>query len=154
MQPSAAPVWWAYGALVLAGGSWALSAVLYRYWQRVGSPLAGVDVLWLTGLQALYGCLPLLALGWLLEGWRLTPSLDLAWTVAFTGLGAAGLANIVWFYLLRRRGAVIAAAPVFLVPVCATLFGILTLGEPLTPALVIGGLITLTGITIVTRAPR
>lgn len=155
LQPSAAAGWWAYGALLLGSGAWALSSVLVRHWQRRGgSPLAAVDVLWLTGLQALYGALPLLAVAASVEGLRLTPSLDLAWTLAFTGLLATGLANAVWFTLLRRYAAVVSAAPVFLIPAFATSFGALVLGEALPPTLIAGGLLTMAGIAFVTWPAR
>lgn len=153
LQPSAAPAWWAYGALLLGAFCWALSTVLYRHWQRAGLPLARVDILWLTSLQALYGSLPLLAAAAVAEGLAMTPSVDLLWTVAFTGVLASGVANLLWFYLLTRRAATVVSTYVFLVPAFAVAFGALVLAEPVTPALVAGGAMTLVGIALVSRPP-
>jgi drug/metabolite transporter (DMT)-like permease len=85
------------------------------------------------------------------EGVRATPTVDLLWTLVFTGLGATGVANAAWFTLLRRYAAVIAAAPIFLVPVFAVVFGVLVLGEELPVTLLAGGVVTLAGIVLVTR---
>ena len=81
------------------------------------------------------------------------PTLDLLWTLLFTSLLSTGLANLLWFHLLTRRAATVVSTYVFLVPAFAVAFGALALGEPLTPALLVGGLLTLAGIALVTRAP-
>jgi drug/metabolite transporter (DMT)-like permease len=153
IQPSAAPTWWAYAALLFGAGCWALSSVLYRRWQRAGLPLAQVDVVWVSGLQALYGSLPLLVAAWLIEGLRLEPSAELAWTLLFTSLLSTGFANLLWFHLLTRRAATVVSTYVFLVPAFAVTFGAIVLGEPLTPSLLVGGLLTLAGIALVSRQP-
>jgi drug/metabolite transporter (DMT)-like permease len=151
VQVGATPAWWAYGALLIGAFCWALSAVLYRHWQRAGSPLARADILWVTALQALYGSLPLLVAAVVLEGLALTPSIGLAWTLLYTGLLASGLANLLWFYLLTRQSATVVSTYVFLVPAFAVTFGALVLAEPVTPALLAGGLLTLLGIALVSR---
>lgn len=152
IQPGAAPAWWAYAALLLGAGCWALSSVLYRGWLRAGSPLAKADTLWLTALQAVYGVIPLLLIAAAVEGLRVDPTPDFFWTLAFTGLLSGGVANLLWFFLLARRAATVVASYVFLVPVVAVLCGVLFLGEAFTVDLMAGGLLTLAGITLVTRA--
>jgi drug/metabolite transporter (DMT)-like permease len=151
IQPSAAPVWWAYAVLLTGAGCWALATVLYRGWQRAGAPLARVDVLWVTALQALYGAVPLLVAAWLVEGLAVVWTGELVGSLLFTGLLSSGLANVLWFYLLTRRAATVVSTYVFLVPAFAVGFGALVLGEPLTPSLLAGGLLTLTGIALVSR---
>jgi drug/metabolite transporter (DMT)-like permease len=153
MQPSAAPVWWAYAVLVLGAACWAVSTVLFRRSQGTGPRQATADVVWVTALQAAYGAPVLLAAGLMLEGWRFQLTVDLVWSLAFTGLFASGLANLLWFFLLTKRTATVVSTYVFLVPAFAVGFGVLVLGEPLTPHLLGGGLLTLVGIMLVTRPP-
>jgi drug/metabolite transporter (DMT)-like permease len=153
LQPGAAPVWWAYGVLLLGAACWALSTVLFRQQQQPDPRLAGPDVLWMTALQAGYGAPVLLLAGLALDGWRVQVTFDLIWSLAFTGFLASGLANLLWFFLLTKRTATVVSTYVFLVPAFAVAFGVLVLGEALTLNLLGGGLLTLTGIMLVTRAP-
>jgi drug/metabolite transporter (DMT)-like permease len=153
VQPGAAPVWWAYGVLLLGAFAWALSTVLFSRGRRAGAATDRADVIWLTSLQAAHGAVPLLLAGLLAEGWRLAPTWELAGALAFTGLLSTGLANLLFFYLLTRRTATVVSTAVFLVPAFAVAFGALVLGEPLTPTLLVGGLLTLAGIALVTTAP-
>lgn len=142
-----------YAALLLGAFCWALSAVVFRWGGRAASGLPKIDVLWLSALQAAYGAVPLFLAGLLLEGLRVRWTFSLLWSGAFVGLGAAGVANLLWFYLLTQRSATVVAAYVFLVPAFAVVFGGVVLGEPLTLNVALGGLLTLAGIALVTRAP-
>jgi drug/metabolite transporter (DMT)-like permease len=142
-----------YAALLVGAFSWALSAVLFRWGGRPGSGVPPIDVVWLSALQVVYGAVPLFLVGLFVEGLWVTWTASLLWSAAFVGLMAGGVANLLWFYLLTKRSATVVAAYVFLVPAFAVLFGGLVLGELLTPSVVVGGLLTLAGIALVTRAP-
>jgi drug/metabolite transporter (DMT)-like permease len=142
-----------YAALLLGAFSWGLSAVIFRWGGRPGSGVPKIDVLWLSALQAAYGAVPLFLAGLALEGLRVRWTLELLWSGGFSGLMAGGVANLLWFHLLTRRSATVVAAYVFLVPAFAVFFGGVVLGEPLTINVALGGLLTLAGIALVTRAP-
>ncbi len=144
-----------YAALLVGAFTWALSAVLFRRGpaRLLGGdrPVERVDVFWLVALQAAYGAVPLLAAGVLLEGLHVRWTGDLIWSWLFAGVGAGGVANLLWFYLLSKRSATVVAAYVFLVPAFAVAFGGVVLGEPITATLAAGGALTLGGIALVTR---
>jgi drug/metabolite transporter (DMT)-like permease len=78
------------------------------------------------------------------------PSIDLNIVLAVLALGvlSTGLANILYFRLIQDVGATNAAAVDYLVPVFAILFGVLTLGEPITWNLIAGGLVVLVGMGV------
>jgi drug/metabolite transporter (DMT)-like permease len=138
---------WGYGAVLAGAFCWALSAVLFRRARTAGSH--GVDVLWLSAMQTVYGGLPFLVVAALVERWHFNPTLDLLWTTLFLGLLAAGVANLLWFLLLSRHAATVVSTYVFMVPAFAVAFGALLLAEPLAPTLLGGGAITLAGIALV-----
>ena len=140
-----------HGAAVALGGGffWAVGTVLFRAWQR------RLDILWTTALQALYGAVPLALLAFAVERPHFDVTVELGWTLAFTGLGSAGLAYLIYFYLLRHRDVAEVNSFVFLVPFFAVLFGAVILGERLGPISLVGAALILAGIYVVgTRARR
>jgi probable blue pigment (indigoidine) exporter len=141
-----------YAALLVGAFSWALSAVVFRWGGRPGTRLPKIDVVWLSALQVSYGAVPLFLVGFAFEGLRATWTASLLWSAGFVGIMAGGVANLLWFYLLTKRSATVVSAYVFLVPAFAVVFGSLVLGEELTVSVVVGGLLTLAGIALVTRA--
>lgn len=139
------PSWPGY-VLTLGGAlAWAIGTVYFRARQ------ASLDLLWVTTLQAIYGAGPLAALALLLEGPVIRPSLELGWTVLYTGLGSSALAYLIWFYLLRHRAAAEVGAYIFLVPFFAVLFGAVALGERLGATALLGAGLILAGIYAVNR---
>ena len=147
LQIAGQPAWLGY-AFTLAGAlAWAVGTVYFRARQ------AGLDLVWVTTLQALYGAVPLLALSLLLEHQPVTPSTSLLWTLAYTGLGSSALAYLIWFYLLRHRATAEVTSFIFLVPLSAVLFGALVLGERLSLISLLGAGLILAGIYVVSRRP-
>lgn len=70
----------------------------------------------------------------------------LAWVSAIAlGIGCTALAYLLYFRLLARVGAVSASAVTFLIPVFATVWGALFLGEGVTPQMLAGGGVILAG---------
>lgn len=137
--------WLGYAYAIGGAVAWTIGTVYFRARQ------SKVDLLWVTGLQSLYGSVPLLALALLLERPVLSPSFELFWTAAFNGLGSSGIAYLIWFYLLRHRPAGEVAGYIFMVPFFAVLFGALILGEQMGALALVGGALVLVGIALVNR---
>lgn len=82
---------------------------------------------------------------------RAGPEIVLA--VAFTGIVAAGLANVVVFRSVRVLGPSRFANLQFLTPVLTVVLGAFLLGERVAPAQVAGGIAIVAGILVARRAP-
>jgi drug/metabolite transporter (DMT)-like permease len=67
------------------------------------------------------------------------------------GILCSGVAYLIYFRLVADFGPVSALTVTFLIPVFGTLWGALFLGEPVTTATVVGGLLVLLGTAWVTR---
>ena len=148
VRPGASAEWLGYVYALGGGFFWAVGTVLFRAWQR------RLDILWTTALQALYGAVPLALLAFAVERPRFDVTLELGWTLAFTGLGSAGLAYLIYFYLLRHRDVAEVNSFVFLVPFFAVLFGTVILGERLGPVSLLGAALILGGIYVVGSRKR
>lgn len=82
--------------------------------------------------------------------WPATPPRPLDWALAAgLAVGASGIAYILYFRLLTRVGPTQAASVTFLVPVFASAWGAAVLGEPVTPAMALGGAVILAGTSLV-----
>ena len=71
--------------------------------------------------------------------------------IGYQGFVVAGICFIVWTELLRKHSAGTLSMFSFLVPVAGIALSGWIFGEPLTPGLLIGGLLALAGVYIVTR---
>jgi drug/metabolite transporter (DMT)-like permease len=81
---------------------------------------------------------------------ELTP---LAWTsLLFQGVVVSFASYLTWFWLLRRYLASRISVFSFMTPLFGVTFGVVLLGEPLTPAFAGGALLVLAGITVVSVA--
>ena len=83
----------------------------------------------------------------------------IAWiSLALLAVLCTGVAYILYFRLIARTGPTNAAAVTFLIPAFAAAFGWLFLGEAITPAMLIGGVVILAGTALamglLPRAPR
>lgn len=82
--------------------------------------------------------------------WPATPPSARAWLMAGAlAVLASGFAYILYFRLIGRVGGTNAASVTFLVPVFATAWGGLFLGEPVTGAMLAGGAVILAGTALV-----
>ena len=80
----------------------------------------------------------------------LTP---IAWgSVLFQGVVISFASYLAWFWLLRRYLASRIAVFSFMTPLFGVTFGVLLLGEPVTPSFGGGALLVLAGITVVSLA--
>jgi drug/metabolite transporter (DMT)-like permease len=138
------------GELLMFGGvcSWAAYTLIGR---RV---LAGLTPLGATTWAALWGT-ALLALAALPElGNVEVADLTLPVALSVLYLGVLGTAvGFVWYYqAVQRLGASRTVIFNNLVPVFGASFGVLLLGEPLLPSMLLGGAIAVAGVMLVTKA--
>ena len=71
--------------------------------------------------------------------------------LAYTGILAGALGFLIEGYALKKLGPARMSNYYNITPIIAAMAGVIALHEPLTPALVIGGLVTLAGVMIVRR---
>ena len=125
---------------------WALGTV---YFKKYGKK---VSTLWSVAVPFSLGGVVLTGLGLALE-----PFSGISWTGAFvaswlyTALVGTGLAWILWLGLVRVGEASRVAAYVFFVPLVSVLLGALLLDESLSPSLVVGAALVVSGIYLVNR---
>lgn len=103
------------------------------------------------GLLFMLPCLPLLGFH---PDWAFifTP-LTLA-NLVFLGLGASALCYVMWNTAVRELGPVKTTAYIYLVPVVTIATSVVILGEPLTPAVIAGAVLTIAGLVISELKPR
>lgn len=88
------------------------------------------------------------------------PNVHLAWlsmgAVIALGVGGSGIAYLLYYYTMNTLGAVRATGVTFVVPVTAVFWGIVLLGERLSPPVVAGMVVILAGVVLTNlrRAPR
>ena len=135
-----------WGELFLLGcvGSWTAYSLLGKRAMRDLSPLTAVT--W----SCIIGCIlllpPALAEGLLtnLSGFS---TVDWA-SIVYLGVFGTGL-GFYWYYQgIKAIGTTRAGVFINLVPVSAVLMGVFILGEPLSPSLLVGALLVLTGLSL------
>jgi drug/metabolite transporter (DMT)-like permease len=83
----------------------------------------------------------------------------IVWNVQLTGVfvflvfGGSILAYMIWFRLLKERGAMVASAYHFVMPPLAMVFAWLVLGEHVSPQDLLGVIPVAIGVYLVTRTP-
>lgn len=121
--------------------------------------IKGVSVFVMQGWIALIAtpCLGLLSLLFESGQWGALKSaewLDYA-APAYTAVGGSLIGHGIVYYLLGRYPVSVTAPFMLLTPVLAVIFGVTLWGDTLTWKLVLGGLLTLTGVGVITvRRPR
>jgi drug/metabolite transporter (DMT)-like permease len=137
------------GELLMFGGvcSWAAYTLVGRRVLAGMSPLAATTYasLWGTPLLALAAGPDLLEL----RVADVTPPVVLS--VLYLGVLGTAVAFVWYYQAVQRLGA--ARTVIFnnLVPVFGATFGVLLLGEPLLPSMLVGGLVAVAGVMLVTR---
>jgi drug/metabolite transporter (DMT)-like permease len=122
--------------------------------------LAGIDSLAATAITSAVGTALLWAAALAVEGpsqaWASLTGLTLGgWaSLLFLAIGSTVLAYAWYFRGVAALGAGTAASYISLVPVFGVASSVLLLGEPVTPSLLIGGALALTGVVIANRARR
>lgn len=147
LQLADALAFWGSLAVLGAALAAAISSVLVRRFAQHLDPMV------LTTIQMTAGCIPLVALGLVLEGspihfhWT-----AMAWTsllyMAFIG---SALAFVLLYWLLKQIGPVRAGLIIPFTTVVAVLLGVIVLGEAFTWRTGVGGALVLGGLTLATR---
>ncbi len=134
------------GGVALAGlGALALTAATLS----VRTATGGGNLMMIVGLQMLIGAVVLGLLSAVFETYELRYSARLLWAFVYTTLAPGLLATWVWFALVRRVGAVKAAAFHFLNPFFGVAIAAAVLGEAVRGADIIGALVIGAGILAV-----
>jgi drug/metabolite transporter (DMT)-like permease len=74
--------------------------------------------------------------------------------VVALGVGGSAIGLLLYFYIMNTLGPVQATGVTLLVPVTAVIWGVVLLHEVVTPAIIIGMVVILTGIVLVNLRPR
>ncbi len=138
-----------FGDLLHVGGAacWAVYATIGTVTLRTGSPLGVV------GVSTLIGSAMLFPLGFLEHGYRDVPAWPLdAWlAIAFLVIFPTVIGFVLFYWVVRRFGAGLAAMTSYLVPIGTLLLAALILGERPAPLQLVGGAVILLGVRIATR---
>lgn len=136
------------GYLLACIVTWTIFTLLGRVVTRELSPLVATTYACLAGTPMFLG--PALGEG-LLQGVR---AYSLANWLGLAYFGLLGTVLAFWWYYqgVRAIGAARAAVFINLVPIVAVALAALLLGEPLTPALLVGGSLTVAGIFLTNRS--
>ncbi len=130
-----------------AGVLWGLTTLTIRA-TRLTSISAEKTLFYQLAVTALVTPVLSVALG---ESWSLSYS-GLAWgSVALQTVGGAFASYLAWMWMLRHYPATQMSTFTFLTPVFALVFGVVLLGEPLTPQLVVALAGVALGIVLVSR---
>lgn len=103
---------------------------------------------WSMGLGGLCLHVASLAVG---ERPALPTTLDGWLAVAYLGVAATGIAFALYFRLLAIRGAVETSLVAYLVPIVATIIGVVFLDETITPLTIVGFLVVFVGFLLLKR---
>lgn len=141
--------------ILLAAVLWGATTVLIKASSLARAP-AVKTLFYQLGVSALFLPVASLALGesWLvLTGTVPVSGMALA-GVAYQTIGVAFITYLTWFWLITRYPAGRLAAFSFLTPLFGMLAGGLLLDEPLTPGLIVAGVLVAIGIRLVNRPPQ
>lgn len=138
---------WGQGAVLAASGSYAIAATFARKHLRGQPPVlqAAIAVSMADGM--LWLVVPAVS-----RPLRL-PHLPVTWlALAWLGLLGSCLAYLLYYYLIQAWGATRATAVTYVFPIIGLVLGVGFLGEPLSPRLVAGTLLVISGIASASRA--
>jgi len=132
--------------MLLGSGCWAIYTVLGTIALRTRSPLAIVTI------AAPVGALCLLPLGWFEKGYADVPGWGVAiWlNVLYLALVGSVASFILFYWVVRRVGAGVAAMTSYLVPVLTLAMAVAFLGDRPEPLQLLGGLVILAGVRVAT----
>ena len=115
--------------------------------------LTDIPPLALNGWMSAITALLLFPLSFALEEGQLASLLQPDWrlhgSLIYQVVGSTLLAYWAWYYLLARNPVATVAGFMLLVPVLGVIFGVFTLGEPLTWQTVFGGAIIICGVALI-----
>ena len=141
--PQAASAWLAIAACLGAAFCYGLAGIVLRLAAR-DTTARGMAV----GTQTMAG---LLLLPLLLTAPSAVPPTGVIASVLAIGIVCSGVAYVMYFRLIADIGATRALTVTYLIPMFGVLWGAIFLGEPLTLATLLGGLIVIAGTVLVLR---
>jgi drug/metabolite transporter (DMT)-like permease len=132
--------------MLVGAGCWAIYTVLGTIALRTRSPLAIVTI------AAPVGAALLFPLGFFEKGYTDVPnwSLDVWLNVLYLALLGSVASFIVFYWVVRRVGAGVAAMTSYLVPILALIMAIVFLGDRPQPLQLVGGVVILAGVRLAT----
>ena len=135
--------------LLSAGVVWATSSILIK-------KLEIKDALSLTAWQNMFGSLPLLFLGFVVDDKPINWNWPFVLWMLYLAFLASSFAWWAWSYVLQQYNASRITVFAFLIPVFGVVSGVVLLGETLTVSMLLGGSLVALGIVIVnkSRSPR
>ena len=132
---------------VLAGAAWGATTIVIRTSSLSEAPATETLLYQLAGGFA-FLVVATLALG---SGPAVATPVSVA-SLLFQGVVVSFASYLTWFWLLRRYLATRLSVFSFMTPIFGVAFGVLVLGDPVTPAFAAGAALVLAGITIVSGA--
>ncbi|QYJ14236.1 putative amino-acid metabolite efflux pump [Rubrobacter xylanophilus DSM 9941] len=130
--------------------AWASGTVYFKIVQE------SVSTLWSVAVQFVVGGMLLTAAGAFVEGLE-----EVGWGAVlfwcyllYAALVGVSFAWIIWFSLVRAGEASRVSAYIFAVPLTAVAVGVVFLGEPFGPGLLVGAALVVAGIYLVNRSGR
>jgi len=132
--------------MLLGAGCWAIYTVLGTIALRTRSPLAIVTI------AAPIGALCLVPLGFLENGYADVPAWNVTvWlNVLYLALVGSVASFILFYWVVRRVGAGVAAMTSYLVPVMTLAMAVVFLGDRPQPLQLVGGVVILVGVRLAT----
>jgi drug/metabolite transporter (DMT)-like permease len=132
--------------MLLGAGCWAIYTVLGTIALRTRSPLAIVTI------AAPIGALCLVPLGFLENGYADVPAWNVTvWlNVLYLALVGSVASFILFYWVVRRVGAGVAAMTSYLVPVMTLAMAVVFLGDRPQPLQLVGGVVILAGVRLAT----
>ena len=105
-----------------------------------------------TASILIWGSLILLPVSFYIEQpWNLNPRLDSTISLIYLGVFSTGIAWLLRFYILKRKGLVFQAQVAYLIPIFGTILGYLILNEEITSKVIISLIAVIFGIYIVKK---
>jgi O-acetylserine/cysteine efflux transporter len=137
---------WPIALILAAAFVWSLANLVFK---RIGE----IDPFALSGWSAFFSAPQLFLISWLLErgqqqavaaaGWR-------AWAaIAYAAIGVTIVSYGMWYPLVRKYPMSLLMPFTLLMPVIGVASSMWALGEPLTPLMLLGGVLTLAGVAII-----
>ena len=150
-NPAAGRLQWLGDALgITAALLWGLTTLLVRG-TRLATALPEKTLLYQLAVSALALLAASAVSG---EVWPTALSPQVALLMVFQVVVVTFASYLAWFWLVRHYPATKASAFTLLTPLCGLLAGVLLLGEPLTPRLLVALVTVCAGIAIVNLAPK
>ena len=151
-EPRFAGGLWSFLMIIAASFVWAVANVQMKF-------LGDLNGFAVNGWMSLFAVPQLLAVSLLLETGQLDALAAADWkafaAIVYTALCVTILGYGLWYWLLHRYPVNQTMPFSLLVPLFGVLSGIVVLGEPLLPSIVLGGLLTVGGVAvIVVRRPK